>query len=54
MPDRSSVIEHDFMAEPAEIISPWERALLAAERVKERLFRAAQALDAAALDDAVV
>jgi hypothetical protein len=42
------------MADQAETISPWERALMAAEKVKERLFRATKALDAAGVAYAVV
>jgi hypothetical protein len=42
------------MADPSGIISPWERALMAAERVKERVRRAAKALDEAGLQYAVV
>ncbi len=42
------------MADQAGTISPWERALMAAERVKERVRRAAQALDDAGLPYAVV
>jgi hypothetical protein len=42
------------MSDQAETISPWERALMAAEKVKERLFRATKALDAAGVDYAVV
>jgi hypothetical protein len=42
------------MAEPAIQINGWERALLAAEKVKERLRRATRALDAAGVPYAVV
>ena len=42
------------MAETAVQLSGWERALLAAERVKERLRRATRALDAAGVPYAVV
>ncbi len=42
------------MAEQAGTISPWERSLMAAERVKERVRRAARALDDAGLPYAVV
>jgi hypothetical protein len=42
------------MAEPTNQISGWERALLAAEKVKERLRRATHALDAAGVPYAVV
>ena len=36
------------------VVSPWERALMAAERVKERLRRATRALDAAGVPYAVI
>lgn len=42
------------MAEQVGTISPWERSLMAAERVKERVRRAAKALDDAGLSYAVV
>src|SRR5580700_12057696 len=42
------------MAEAAVELSGWERALMAAEKVKERLRRAARALDAAGVPYAVV
>jgi hypothetical protein len=42
------------MAEPAIQINGWERALMAAEKVKERLRRATRALDAAGVPYAVV
>src|ERR1700682_2885511 len=42
------------MAEPAAKLSGWERALMAAEKVKERLRRATKALDAAGVPYAVV
>ena len=42
------------MAEPAVELSGWERALMAAEKVKERLTRATRALDAAGVPYAVV
>jgi hypothetical protein len=42
------------MADPIGIISPWERALMAAEKVKERVQRAAKALDDAGVKYAVV
>src|SRR5438874_13079814 len=42
------------MAEPAVAPSGWERALMAAERVKERLRRATKALDDAGVPYAVV
>jgi hypothetical protein len=42
------------MADPTGIISPWERALMAAEKVKERVRRAAKALDDAGVAYAVV
>jgi hypothetical protein len=41
------------MAEPAVELSGWERALMAAEKVKERLARATRALDAAGVPYAV-
>ena len=41
------------MAEPAVELSGWERALMAAEKVKERLSRATRALDAAGVPYAV-
>src|SRR5216684_3606813 len=41
------------MAEPAVAPSGWERALMAAEKVKERLRRATKALDAAGVPYAV-
>lgn len=41
------------MAEPAAELSGWERALMAAEKVKERLHRATGALDAAGVPYAV-
>src|SRR5438874_3822064 len=41
------------MAEPAVAPSGWERALMAAERVKERLRRATRALDDAGVPYAV-
>lgn len=41
------------MAEPAVELSGWERALMAAEKVKDRLRRATRALDAAAVPYAV-
>jgi hypothetical protein len=42
------------MADPSGTISPWERALMAAEKVKERVRRAAKALDDAGVAYAVV
>jgi hypothetical protein len=42
------------MADPTEIISPWEKALMAAEKVKERVRRAAKALDEASVAYAIV
>ena len=42
------------MAEAAVAISGWERALMAAEKVKERLRRATKALDASGVPYAVV
>jgi len=42
------------MAEPAVQLFGWERALMAAEKVKERLRRAARALDEAGVPYAVV
>jgi hypothetical protein len=42
------------MAEAAVELSGWEKALMAAERVKERLRRATRALDAAGVPYAVV
>src|ERR1700687_2612384 len=42
------------MAEPAVAPSGWERALMAAEKVKERLRRATQTLDDARVSYAVV
>ena len=42
------------MAEASVELSGWERALMAAEKVKERLRRATQALDAAGVPYAVV
>jgi hypothetical protein len=42
------------MAEPAVQVNGWERALMAAEKVKERLRRATRALDAAGVPYAVV
>src|SRR5580700_8999936 len=42
------------MAEAAVELSGWERALMAAEKVKERLRRATRALDAAGVPYAVV
>ena len=42
------------MAEASVELSGWERALMAAEKVKERLRRATRALDAAAVPYAVV
>jgi hypothetical protein len=42
------------MAEPAVVPIGWERALMAAEKVKERLLRAARALDVAGVPYAVV
>ncbi len=42
------------MAESAALINGWERALMAAERVKERLRRSTTALDAAGISYAVV
>ncbi len=42
------------MTEPAIQINGWERALLAAEKVKERLRRATRVLDAAGIPYAVV
>lgn len=42
------------MADQTGTISPWERALMAAERVKERVRRAVRALDEAGLAYAVV
>src|SRR5277367_926562 len=42
------------MADPAVEPIGWERALMAAERVKERLRRATRALDAAGVPYAVV
>src|SRR2546425_8123909 len=41
------------MAEPAVALIGWERALMAAEKVKERLRRAVKALEAAAVPYAV-
>src|SRR5229473_1927945 len=41
------------MAEPAVEINGWERAMMAAEKVKERLRRATRALDAASVPYAV-
>ena len=42
------------MADSTGIISPWERALMAAEKVKERLYRGTKALDDAGVPYAVV
>ncbi len=42
------------MAETTALISGWERALMAAERVKERLRRSTKALDASGIRYAVV
>ena len=42
------------MADTAIAPSPWERALMAAEKVKERLRRATQALDTAGVPYSVV
>ena len=42
------------MAETAVELSGWERAIMAAEKVKERLRRATRALDAASVSYAVV
>ena len=42
------------MSDSAALINGWERALMAAERVKERLRRATKALDAAGVSYAVV
>src|SRR5882757_1243410 len=42
------------MTDPTGIVSPWERSLMAAEKAKERVRRAAKALDDAGVAYAVV